>query len=440
MSQSTENKNSDKIEIRSEEVQELLGQVPRWILRWGITIIALTIVVLIGGSALFRYPDIQDADIILTTENPPANLVAKINGKIQTLFVKDNQLVKNGEILALLETAASYEDIMKAQELLKGWRENMDNDSQTDFGKDYELGEKQSYFADFIKNYHDYQHFKMLDYHRKKIQSVRRELEKHDEYYQRLEDQSMVQGKELDLARRQFRRDSSLYRQGVIASSDYEKSESSMLKIEFAFKETETSLATARIQVSKLNQQILDLELEYHQELTQKENLVNESYDKLMAEMDIWKQKYLLIAPVNGRVSFTRFWSENQQVTEGEVVVTIIPENPGQVLGKINLSVEGAGKVKEGQQVNIKFANYPFMEFGMVKGIITSISEVPNKNYYTLEVRLTNDLVTNYGTKIAFRQEMPGKAEIITENLSLLKRIINPVKSVIKRQGMNKRD
>jgi HlyD family secretion protein len=159
-----------------------------------------------------------------------------------------------------------------------------------------------------------------------------------------------------------------------------------------------------------------------------------------MAEMDIWKQKYLLIAPVNGRVSFTRFWSENQQVTEGEVVVTIIPENPGQVLGKINLSVEGAGKVKEGQQVNIKFANYPFMEFGMVKGIITSISEVPNKNYYTLEVRLTNDLVTNYGTKIAFRQEMPGKAEIITENLSLLKRIINPVKSVIKRQGMNKRD
>ncbi|MBN2214256.1 MAG: HlyD family efflux transporter periplasmic adaptor subunit [Bacteroidales bacterium] len=434
----TVNKDTDRIEIRSEEVRELLGQVPRWILRWGITIIALTIVILIAGSALFRYPDTRSAEIILTTENPPANLVAKINGKIQKLFVKDDQLVAKGQILALIETAASYEDIMKAGELLRDWQTDADKAAEIYFGTGYELGEIQSFFASFVKDYHDYRHFIMLNYHRKKIQSVQNELKKYDEYYQRLEEQSVVQGKELDLARRQFRRDSSLYRQGVIASSDYEKSESNMLKIEFSFKETETSLANARIQVSKLNQQILDLELEYNKELKQKENLVNESYDKLMAEIDLWKQKYLIISPLNGRVSFTRFWSENQQVTEGETVVTIVPENPGQILGKINLSVEGAGKVREGQQVNIKFANYPYMEFGMVKGVVTSISQVPNQNYYTVEVRLTNDLVTNYGTEIEFRQEMPGRAEIITENLSLLKRIINPVKSVIKRQEMNR--
>jgi multidrug resistance efflux pump len=438
MVKNAENKDSDKIEIRSEEVQELLGQVPRWILRWGISIIALTIVILIGGSALFRYPDIQYADIILTTENPPANLVARVNGKIQRLFVKDNQLVVKEQILALLETAASYEDIMKSEEILEIWREETDNYTEMKFGSGYELGEVQSFFASFLKNYHDYRHFILLDYHRKKIQSVQQELKKYGEYYQRLEEQSVVQGKELELARRQFRRDSSLYRQGVIASSDFEKSESNMLKIEFSFKETETSLATARIQVSKLNQQILDLELDYNKEIKQKENLLSESYDKLMAEIELWKQKYLLITPVDGRVSFTRFWSENQQVTEGEVVVTIVPENPGEILGKINLSVEGAGKVKKGQQVNIKFANYPYMEFGMVKGVVTSISQVPNQNYYTVEVRLTNDLITNYGTEIEFRQQMPGQAEIITENLSLLKRIINPVKSVIKKQGMNK--
>ncbi len=438
MVKNAENKDSEKVEIRSDEVQELLGQVPRWILRWGISIIALTIVILIGGSALFRYPDIQYADIILTTENPPANLVARINGKIQRLFVKDNQLVAKGQILALLETASNYEDIMRTKEILEGWREKSDNIIGMEFERGYELGEVQSFFASFLKNYHDYRHFILLDYHRKKIQSVQQELKKHGEYYQRLEEQSVVLGKELELARRQYRRDSSLFRQGVIASSDFEKSESNMLKIEFSFKETETSLATARIQVSKLNQQILDLELDYNKELKHKENLLSESYDKLMAEIELWKQKYLLVTPVDGRVSFTRFWSENQQVIEGEVVVTIVPENPGKVFGKINLSVEGAGKVKKGQQVNIKFANYPYMEFGMVKGVVTSISQVPNQNYYTAEIRLTNDLITNYGTEIEFRQQMPGQAEIITENLSLLKRIINPVKSVIKKQGMNK--
>mgnify|MGYP007019927609 FL=1 len=30
-------KNNKDIELRSEEVQEVMGQVPAWIVRWGIT-------------------------------------------------------------------------------------------------------------------------------------------------------------------------------------------------------------------------------------------------------------------------------------------------------------------------------------------------------------------------------------------------------------------
>lgn len=434
MEQNDLHNDATKIELRSEEVKELLGQVPRWILRWGITTVALTVVMLITGSALFRYPDIQYADITLTTENPPARLVARINGKIQSLFVEDNQLVTKGHILALLETTADYNDVMKAEQILENLKDSHGLTTKSDFEGNFRLGEIQSYFADYMKNWNDYRNFIQIDYHNRKTQSVRQELKKYDDYYRRLEEQSVVQGRELELARRQFRRDSSLYGQGVISSSEYDKSESNLLKIEFAYKETETNLATARIQVLKLNQQILDLELNYKSEVKQKENLVTESYDKLMAEIKKWKQKYLLISPVDGRVSFSRFWSENQQVTEGETVMTVVPEAQGKIIGKIKLSVEGAGKVRRGQQVNIKFANYPFIEYGMVQGVVTSISEVPNQNYYTAEVRLTNDLVTNYGTHIEFRQEMPGRAEIITENLSLLKRIINPVKSVIKKQ------
>ncbi len=437
MAQNDIKNNSEKIELRSEEVQELLGQVPRWILRWGITIIMLTVAILIIGSTLFKYPDIQYSDIILTTENPPANLVAKITGKIQKFFVKDNQIVKKGEIVALLETAANYEDVFEVEKILNAQKENTNIAVLSTLDNKYELGELQSIFSAYLKNAQDYQNFIHLNYHQKKIAAVQQELKKHDDFYKRLEEQSAVQNREFELAKRQFSRDSILFKQGVIASSDFEKSESSLLKTEYSLKETETNLADARIQVSKLNQQILDLELENNKELKQKEMQLTESYDKLMAEIEIWKQKYLLISPVDGKVSFTKFWSENQQVTENEVVMTIIPENPGKIIGKTNLSVEGAGKVKTGQKVNIKFANYPFMEFGMVRGIVTSISQVPNKNNYTVEVKLTNGMVTNYGKTIEFRQEMPGRAEIITDNLSLFKRIINPVKSVIKRQRMN---
>ena len=51
------------------------------------------------------------------------------------------------------------------------------------------------------------------------------------------------------------------------------------------------------------------------------------------------------------------------------------------------------------------------MEFGMVRVQIKNISLVPvtvedNKKAYLLEVDFTNSLVTNYGKRLEFSQEM----------------------------------
>ena len=45
-----EQQEAEKIEIRSDGVQEILGQVPRWIVRWGISLIFIIAVILIIGS------------------------------------------------------------------------------------------------------------------------------------------------------------------------------------------------------------------------------------------------------------------------------------------------------------------------------------------------------------------------------------------------------
>jgi multidrug resistance efflux pump len=431
-----EQQEAEKIEIRSDEVKEILGQVPKWIVRWGTTLIFIIAVIFIAGSGLFKYPDIQPATIILTTENPPADLIAKTNGKIVRLFVEDKQKVNMNDYIALLESAAVFEHVIEVGELLKGFKANVENGQFVVINKSYSLGEIQTYFATFFKNYQDFRKFADLNYHQKKIKGIKNELAKYDDYYSQLSEESGVLKKELALARKQFERDSLLYKQGVLSASDYEKSQATLLRKEFSYKETLTGLATAKIEIGRLNQEILDLELEEANRNSEIQNRLFEAYDKLVAEIDIWKQKYLLSAPVGGIVTFNKFWSVNQNVVEGEVVFTILPEDPGEIVGKIDLSVQGAGKVKAGQKVNIKFANYPHMEFGMVRGEVTSISLVPTKDFYTVKVKLTNGLVTNYGYDIKFQQEMPGTAEIITENMSLLKRIFNPAKSVIKRQKL----
>lgn len=44
-----EKRNKD-IELRSEEVQEVMGQVPAWIVRWGIRLLFLVVVTLLVGA------------------------------------------------------------------------------------------------------------------------------------------------------------------------------------------------------------------------------------------------------------------------------------------------------------------------------------------------------------------------------------------------------
>ena len=52
-----EKKKVDEIELRSEDFQEVLSDMPPWILRWGITTVATIVVILIIGSSIFKYPD-----------------------------------------------------------------------------------------------------------------------------------------------------------------------------------------------------------------------------------------------------------------------------------------------------------------------------------------------------------------------------------------------
>lgn len=133
----------------------------------------------------------------------------------------------------------------------------------------------------------------------------------------------------------------------------------------------------------------------------------------------------------------TSFWQENQNINVGEIILTVIPNNTQGITGKILLPLQGAGKVKIGQKVNIRFDNYPYMEFGMVQAEITKISKVPitvndNKSL-VLDVQFPYGLTTNYGIKLETSEEMHGSSEIITENLNLLQRIINPFKHIIKK-------
>lgn len=428
-----------KIELRSEDVNDILSRPPGWILRWGSAVIFIIVALLLVGSAIFKYPDRLVAPVLVTSENLPAQLVAKTTGRLQNIFKKEGELVSKSELIATIENPTSYENYLELKSITTQFSDSLGSDGNItgcSFPANLQLGGLQNVYTQFLKSFKEDKNFIEINYHRKKIAILKRQIEAQKSLQLLSEKQLSLSKEQMDISDNIYKRDLSLYDQKVISQFDLEKSKSTQLSTRQQYETAQSDLNNMKINILQAEQSVFDLELNREEQLNLLERSLMGNYDDLRAEVKQWEQNYLLISPVDGKVSFTKFWQENQNVSVGDIVFTIVPMRDAKITGKIYLPLAGAGKVKVGQKVNIKLDNYPYMEFGMVQVKVGSISMIPtviNENkVYIIGVEFPNRLKTNYGIDLMFTEEMQGVAEIITKDLSLLQRILFPVKHVFK--------
>lgn len=424
-----------EIELRSDEFQEIVQQSPRWMIRSGISLIFGIIVLLLTGSYFFRYPDVITADIVVLSENPPAYLAARTTARIDSMLVSDQQMVSDNQIIAILENTARFEDAMKLKDMLSGVESFMmtfDTLESIQLGVDLQLGDIQSDYSSFVRLYNDYFAFLRLKLHPKKIKALRQQIAMDRIYYDRLWAQKRDMEADLRIANRQYVRDSLLLLKGVLSDLDIEKTKAVLIQKKYNLNGSKTKLAETQSAIIKLEQDVVDAEIEFADQKKKAQNTLIEAMNVLKSRFAYWEQTFVIKSPIVGKVGFNNFWSKNQQVKKDEIVFSVIPEEQSQIIGRISLPVRGAGKVAAGQRVNIRFANFPYMEYGFVKGTVKNISLIPTNEYYLVEVEMPQDMKTNYGIPLKFSQEMKGSAEIVTEDLRLIQRFINPVKSLLK--------
>jgi len=426
----------ENIEIKSEEVQEIMGHIPHWFLRVGISIIFGLLVFSLILAYFIKYPDILTANVAITTNQPPVNIFARTTGKIDTLLVHDKEYIKQNDILATIDNIASYQDVMKLKKDLNHISENILGVDSVKFlnfkKKNYVLGDIQDKYFNLIISVYEYNNFFEISFHNKKINKLEQQKLKQKEFYVIEERQNQISREEYLLSIKQFERDSILFVQEFIALSEYEKSANTLLGKKNTLENSNKSLINCELQINQLDQQILDLKLDFRNKLEVLKNDLQQSIANLDNAIKNWEFNYILKSPTDGKVVFTRMWSNNQNVSTGNTVFTIIPEKDSKIIGKLILPVSGAGKVKLNQTVNIKLHNYPYKEFGMVTGKVYNISDVPVDSVYFVDISLPDGLVTSYNKKLHFSQGMTGQAEIITENINLLARFIQPLKAIFK--------
>ncbi|MBN9284060.1 MULTISPECIES: HlyD family efflux transporter periplasmic adaptor subunit [Flavobacterium] len=422
------------LELRSEEVQEILSEVPHWMIRWG-NIVILTIIVLLIILAWFiRYPDIITTEIAITTQTPPEKLIARSTGKIEKIFIENRKMVKQHTPLAVIENTANYKDVFLLKSITDSLK--MNNSFSFPFEKltALQLGDISSVFAIFEKDYATYELNKDLQPYRVEDTAQRFESVQLKERMELLTQQVSIAQTELQLKKKELERYKRLYENGVIASQEWETKNIDYLQNEKNIKSLNSQISQIHSSLNELNRSNKTTKInETKDQITFFRNMA-QSYNQLKKAISDWELAYVLRASIPGEVSYLQIWKENQTITTGDNVFTVIPDSKSRYIGKVKARTTNSGKLRINQNVNIRLLNYPDREFGIVKGKVKSISLTPDKEGFLLiDVSLPKGLETSYKKKIIFQQEMSGTADIITEDLRLLERLLYQFRDIFKR-------
>ena len=423
------------IELRSEEVQDILSDVPHWMIRWGSTLFCALILMLLIISWFVKYPDIIEGNAIITTQIPPQKEYAKITGKIQEILVVDNEEVKEETPLAILENTANFKDVYTLKSVLEKIKSN--NTSFTfpiDSLPMLFLGDIESDFALFENNYIQYTLNKKLQPFVNEGIANKISLSELNSRLISLRAQRELNKAQLDFRKKDLDRNKALFEKGIVSAQDYENKQLEVLQSERDLKNMNLSISQIREAISGAQNTSQGTEFnKTKEEMSLLKNVI-QSFNQLKKSIRDWEMRYVLKSNINGKVTFLNFWDKNQTVNQGDLVFTIIPTESNSFIAKLKVPSLNSGKIKVGQDVNIKLQNYPDAEFGMLGGVVNNVSLIPDANgLYSVDVNLPEKLITSYNKEISFRQEMRGKAEIITEDLRLIERFFYQFKDLVER-------
>lgn len=425
----------EHIELRSEEVQEILTKVPHWMIRWGNVLFLALILMLLLISWFVKYPDIIPSEATITTQIPPQKEYAQITGNIDAILVQDNQVVQRKEPLAILENTANYKDVYKLKSVIDTITVNSQSfNFPIDSLPILFLGDIESQFALFENSYIQYKLNKDLQPFSNEALANSYSISELNRRLQSLKSQRDINRTELEFTQKDLNRQKTLFEKGVISAQDYENKQLQYAQAERNYKNFEASISQMREAISTARMTSKGTEINrVKEEMTLLKGVI-QSFNQLKKAIKDWERLYVLKSNINGNVSFLNYWNVNQTVNQGDLVFTIIPSENSSFVAKLKTPSQNSGKIKVGQKVNIKLENYPDTEFGVLNGTVKNISLIPDsEGLYYVDVELPKKLITSYKKEIDFKQEMRGTAEIITEDLRLIERFFYQFREIVKR-------
>jgi len=420
--------------IRSEEITEIVSTDPGYLVRNGITLLVIALVCIVAISSFIKYPEVINTSAKLTALNAPKEIKTKINARLINLSATENVFVKHGTVLGYLESTANAAYIINLSTIIDSTAFKIQQgeiptvlknlDSFINMSKNDKInGELQPAYQTFLQLYSTYMQYLKDGFYLQKLSMLQQDIT----YLQRLKGNLLQQKKmteeDIKLMKENFSGQEKLHEQKVIAPAEYRNEKSKMISKEMLLPQINTSIINNDDAQHNKLKEIKELE----NQIAQEQNIFIQGLETFKATIDDWKTKYLLIAPIDGKVNFAGFIQVNQQLQVNQTICYINPSNSDYYF-EILIPQYNMGKIIAGQKVHLKFSSYPYQQYGYVEGKLEFVSSIPTDSGYVGKVLLPRGLTTNYNKQLQYRNGLQAQAEIITKDIYLLERFYYSLK------------
>lgn len=413
---------------------DLIERQPGWLLHSGIPLIFFSVMVFLSLAGTIHYPDRLAAPFVLTTENPPIELVAPSGGQIETIYCKEGQLLEKGAEVMYLDNPANLADVQTFAQFVDSLSKIKDIPDYLNLAipEDLQLGELRQTYTEYAQALTTFQYVLQQGIVFQKIHALDEKINKQHQLTAALQKQLALFEKELTLSEKDYRRNADLNRQGVVSDLDLEKNETQYLRQQQQHETMKTAIINNSVEVAQLRTDRLTLKDERAKVVSEYIIRLNELALRFRNEHNEWRKKYFLNAPITGILSITPGIARHQTVKQGDVLANVVPmsEKKNGIVALISPPAGGIGKAERGSRVLLRLDAFPYKEFGHLEAKIDAISSLPTKDqegqlFYEITCRLPDTLVGSIGKPLPFRQRLTGTAQIITKDRSVVRRLLD---------------
>jgi len=427
------NRQPDYHSEKSEEVQSIIDRMPTHWVKWVALCVGVLMGILILLGFLIQYPDTVDGQISVTGNIAPVRLVANSNGRIY-LLARDKSVVEKGSVISYIESGANYKHILLTEVLLK--EIDLSKTDRIVLPDTLILGDVSSAYNSFVLSFMQYKRIATSDIYETMQRNLRDQITSDEAVIANVDRELRLKKQVLETSKNQLSKDSVLLSIKGISEQDYQRQHATHLSLQ----EAELSLQSNRLmKQSEINRNKLEIQRIRLEESENHEKAISEYLtrkNELSNAVNLWKERYLQYAPIDGELEYLGFWRDNSFIQSGQELFSIIPDK-NNILGEVMIPSFGAGKVEAGQTANVKINNYPYDEYGLLKGTVKSVSRITNKvqtqngtgDAYLVVVSFPDGTITNFGKQLPLDFESKGTAEIITKRKRLLERLFDNLKA-----------